>query len=80
MLGASSSLNSGLTGIQSGLQQFQQSAQKIASQTIQAPGSDLGQLMQASVDMIKAEHQITASTAVVKASDEVLGSLLDVTV
>lgn len=72
-----SSLQTGLQGVYAGLQSFQQSAQKIASQSVQPEGTDLSELVQASVGLILAEHQVAASAEVVKASDEVLGTLLD---
>lgn len=78
MLAVSSSLQSGLNGVHAGMQQFNSSANTIAAQAAQSPGTDLAVLAESMVDLIQAENQVAASAEVVKASDEILGTLLDV--
>ena len=75
-----SSLQAGSNGMQNGMSQFQKSAERIASQSIQEKGTDLSDMAKAQVDMIAAEQQVTASAKVVKASDGMIGSLIDVMV
>ena len=77
MLGVSSSLQAGLNGIHAGTQQFQASAEKIAAQSSHSAGTDLGEMADAAVGFIQAEHQVAAAAQVVTASDEILGTLLD---
>lgn len=77
MLGVSSSLQSGLNGIHTGMQSFQASAEKIASQSANPQGTDLAEMAESVVDLMQAENQVAASAEVVKAGDEILGTLLD---
>lgn len=69
-----------MSGIQAGMQQFDRSASLIASQATQPEGTDLKEMATAAVDMMKAEKQVAASAQVVRASDDILGTLLDVKV
>lgn len=72
------SLQAGLSGIQAGLQMGQRSATQIAALGIQPKESDLGELTEALVGSIQAELQVAASAEVVKTSDDIMGTLLDV--
>ena len=72
------SLQSGLNGIHAGVQQLNRSANVIASQGTKPQGLDANEMTTAAVEMIQAEHQVAASASVVKASDDTLGTLLDV--
>ena len=72
-----SAMNSGLQGIQSGLTQFNQSAQKLATLNTQTQGTDLASMAEGSVGMIQAELQVAASAEVVKVDAGLLGSLID---
>lgn len=78
MLAATSTLQVGLAGMQAGLQQSQKSASQIAVQSTQPNGTDPGGLVEAAVGLIQAENQVAASAEVVKVSDDILGTLLDV--
>lgn len=78
MIATTNSLQVGLAGMQTGLSQFQKSASQVAAQTTQPKGTDIGELAEATVGMIQAENQVAASAEVVKASDEILGTLLDI--
>lgn len=70
-------LQSGLSGIQSGMQSLNQNAAKIAStNTIQSAGDFTEPL----VNMISDKQQVQASSKVVEASNTMLGSILDITV
>ncbi len=70
-------LQSGFSGIQSGMQSLNQHAAKIAStNTSQANGNFTDPL----VNMISDKHQVQASIKIVEASNEMIGSLLDITV
>ena len=67
----------GISGINSGLENLRNDAEKIAQAT--AKGSeDSTDLTQALVDLNSDRRQIEASVKVVQAVDEVLGTLLDI--
>ena len=74
----------GFQGMQKGFRQLNESAQSIANSNLKTttsqpnqPGQDL---TTASVDLIAAELQVSASAKVVEAGDRTLGSLLDLKV
>lgn len=64
---------SGLQGVQAGLDQFNTSAHAIAT----AVGGSVYDLTTNLVDLKLAQRQIESSAAVIKVADEVLGTLLD---
>ena len=66
----------GISGIQTGLDNLRKDAEKIAQATTKRE-EDSTDLTQALVDLNTDRHQIEASVKVVKAVDEVLGTLLD---
>jgi hypothetical protein len=68
----------GLVGIERGLEDMNANAASIASAS-QAQGNNPTDLAKPLVVMAMDEAQIGASVKVVKAADETLGSLLDVT-
>ena len=73
----------GLIGIQKGMQGMQKAASEIASAShfnpqspeTSAPRKDI---VESLVDMKRSSHQVQASVQVIKAGDVVIGSLLDV--
>lgn len=72
-----SAFQSGVSGIQTGMQSLNQHAAKIASaDTIQSAGD----LTEPLVKMISDEQQVQASSKVIEASNAMLGSILDITV
>lgn len=72
-----SAFQSGVSGIQSGMQSLNKNAAKIAStNTIQSAGDFTEPL----VNMMNDKLQVQASSKVVKASSDMLGSILDITV
>lgn len=72
-----SAFQSGVSGIQSGMQSLNQNAAKIANtNTIQSAGDYTEPL----VNMISDKHQVMASSKVVEASDAMLGTILDISV
>jgi flagellar hook protein FlgE len=72
-----SAFQSGVSGIQTGMQSLNQNAAKIANaDTLQSAGD----LTEPLLNMIKDEQQIQASSKVIEASNEMLGSILDITV
>lgn len=75
----SSILNSGLQGINSGLDNLRKDAQAIASATTQRD-ENTSDIADSLVDMNINQRNTEASVKVVKAADEVLGTLLDIKV
>ncbi len=69
--------DSGLTGIRNGLDGIQKTASQIASKDAMEATSpyDLAKSM---VDLKVYTHQMSASAQVVKITDQVLGTLLDI--
>ena len=78
--GMSFGLQAGINGIQNGIQQFNKSAQKIAEQGIQQDGTYLANYAEEAVNMLEAKNQVAASAKTVKAYDDIMGTLIDVTV
>ncbi len=68
----------GLAGIERGLEDFNSNAATIASAS-QAQSSNPTDLAKSQVVMAMDETQVAASAKVVKTSDEILGTMLDVT-
>jgi flagellar hook protein FlgE len=68
---------SGLAGIQSGMQSLNRNAAKIASADTLQSGGDLTEPL---VNMIRDEHQVKASAKVIEASSAMMGTLLDIKV
>ncbi|MDH5302228.1 MAG: flagellar biosynthesis protein FlgE [Gammaproteobacteria bacterium] len=70
--------SSGINGIHKGMQSFTRNAEKIASATTPTETRDAaGSLEKPLVGMISDEQQVAASAKVVKAADEMLGTLFD---
>ncbi len=70
-------INSGLAGMRSGLDSMQEAASQIASkETFEGTGTK--SLAEAMIDLKVSTHQVSASAQVVKAMDDVIGTLLDV--
>lgn len=65
---------SGLTGIQTGMQSLNQHATKIAN------AQSTGDLTAPLVNMMSDKLQVQASSKVVEASSDMIGSILDLTV
>lgn len=63
--------NVALTGLQNNMQSMRKSAQEIAG------NDDQTKLAQSMVELNQASHAAEANTKVVKAADEVIGSLID---
>ncbi|MCC5796591.1 hypothetical protein [Methylophaga lonarensis] len=68
-------IQSAMTGIQSGISKINRNAADIASQSVAGDAADLTRSL---IDMRQNQLQVEASIKVVKTSNEVLGSLLDV--
>lgn len=69
--------DSGLTGIHNGLEGIQKTANKIASKDAME-ATNPHDLAKSMVDLKVYKHQVEASAQVVKATDEMLGTLLDI--
>ncbi len=70
-------LTSGLTGIRIGLDGIQKTASQIASkEAMQAESPH--QMAEAMVNLKVYQHQVGASAQVVKAIDQMIGTLLDI--
>jgi hypothetical protein len=69
-------LSAGLAGIQRGLTQLNDAAQRIASGSVD--GTSPAPLAGALVDALEAQIQTEASANVVRRIDEVLGTLIDI--
>lgn len=75
-----SPLNTGLQGIQEGLQGMDNAARRIARGGVDGPqgsASGSGDMLEAVVDLRLYKRSVEASAQVVKTADETLGTLLD---
>ena len=70
-------LNTGVSGIQTGLKGAQKAASDIVNIGAAGEGDALQDLSTAVVDLKTSELQVKASAQVVKVADEILGTLLD---
>jgi hypothetical protein len=72
-------LSTGIQGLQSGVNNARKAAEELTQAATIAADSSVGSenILQAIVALKVAENQVEASGAVVRAADEVLGSLLD---
>ncbi|NOQ94036.1 MAG: hypothetical protein GQ547_05285 [Methylophaga sp.] len=68
-------LQSGISGIQSGMQSLNRNAAKIADANAIQSGADLTEPL---VNMLLDKQQIQASAKVVEASSNMIGSILDI--
>lgn len=68
-------LSTGLQGVQAGINRANQAGGKIASTNI---SDNTGDLAAPIVDQRIAEIQVKASSAVIKAGDQMLGTLIDI--
>lgn len=73
-------MNVGIQGYQNGVQQMNQAAASIArAGTVESTqANNLDQITEAAVELKVGEVQAKASTTVLRAADEVLGTLLDI--
>ena len=78
-MAVNSILSTGLQGVQNGLGQASKAAGEIARFGTTA-GDDLGDLTTSLVNLKASETQVKASAAVIKSADEVIGTLIDITV
>lgn len=69
--------DSGLTGIRNGLEGIQKTANQIASKDAME-STNPHDLAKSMVDLKIYKHQVNASAQVVKITDQVLGTLLDI--
>ncbi len=76
MSGMSCMMDSGVYGMQKGLSQMQQSANRIAGQ--EKSSGDNTQVVEDLVNLDKGKLQVQASAKVVQSASETLGTLLDV--
>lgn len=88
-----SAMSSGFTSIQSGMRLMDSSAQTIARQAVNAPGSSdqtsggqspegapitaTGDVTRALIEQRQALYQVQAGAKIIQTSDKALGSLLD---
>ena len=73
-----SALQSGLSGVQSGMKSLNQNAAKIASNSL--PQNENKSITDPLINMIQDKQQIQASAKVIEASNSMLGSILDIKV
>lgn len=66
---------SGLNGIQSGLQSLNRNAAKIASADAIQSGADITEPL---INLIRDEQQVKASAKVIEASNNLIGTILDI--
>ena len=71
------SINTGLSGINTGLDNIKRDAHDIAS-TLTKGKEDTADLAKSLIDLNQDRSQVEASVKVVQAVDEVLGTLLDI--
>lgn len=71
----SSISQSGLTGIQRGMQQVTDAASNIATSVIDIDAADLATNM---VDLKMGEQQVEASAKILKVDDQLRGTILDI--
>ena len=76
-MSGSITFNSGLTGIRNGLGGIQKAASQIASKETME-GDSPNDLVESMVDLKVNRNQVSASAQVVKATDQMLGTLLDI--
>ncbi len=69
--------NTALAGIQNGLDNLQKNARQIAGDPT-APDADAQSLVEAVVDLKANVQQVEASMKVLKVSDDIIGTLLDI--
>ena len=72
-----SAFQSGLTGIQTGMQSLSRNAAKIASTDALQSAGDFTEPL---VNMLRDEHQVKASAKVIAASSAMMGTILDIKV
>lgn len=72
----------GSQGVQAGIEQAERAAQEISRHgSIEQGGeSALKGLTESSVDLLQAKNQVQASTSVIKAGDDTLGSIINTSV
>lgn len=73
-MSGSINLNSGLMGVRSGIESMHKAASEISNQGV-ANTDDLAKSL---VDLKVSQLQVSASAQVVKAADEMIGTLLDI--
>jgi len=83
--GAGNALSAGLAGIQQGQQKVTQAAQEVASANTQRPvqpnqAAQQTDLAKSLLDEKQGQRQVEASAKVVEASDQMIGSLVDIKV
>jgi hypothetical protein len=69
--------NTALAGIQNGFDSLQKNASQIASKSTME-GTNTQSLVEAVVDLKANVQQVSASMKVLKASDELIGTILDI--
>jgi len=69
--------NTALAGIQNGLNKLQKNASEIASASTM-DGTNTKSLVEAVVDLKANEQQVSASMKVLKVSDELIGTILNI--
>lgn len=83
--GAGNALSAGLAGIQQGQQKVTQAAQEVASANTERPvqpnqAAQQTDLAKSLLDEKQGQRQVEASAKVVEASDQMIGSLVDIKV
>lgn len=73
-----SALQSGLSGVQSGMKSLNQNAAKIASNSL--PQNENKSITDPLINMIQDKQQVQASVKAIEASHSMLGSILDIKV
>ncbi|MGI9289020.1 MAG: hypothetical protein ACR2P1_26850 [Pseudomonadales bacterium] len=70
----------GLGGIHNGIDRVAKAANDIAHVSVQGSNQLPSELSDALVELKQGKHQVEASAAVIKTVDEVLGTLIDISV
>ena len=76
-MSVSININSGLTGMQKGLDGIEKTASQIASKDT-LEGADTKSMAEAIIDLIVSKRQVEASAQVAKSTDDAIESLLDI--
>ncbi len=81
---SASLLQTGVAGVQAGLQRAERAAADIARVSIESSGDniagsndDIIDIAESAVSLIEAKNQVQASAKVISVADEMLGTLLD---
>lgn len=75
---AGSAFTSAATGISQGIEQVRQAAQQVNDATTTRPVQDAPEVSEGLVNLREGERQVEASSKVLEAADQQLGTLIDI--